>query len=114
MTLGEKQELFAVLLGRLLLEVDRRGYASRVGEVYRPPETARIYAERGTGIVNSLHTLKLAVDLFLSVDGRVIWDGPPYALLGEWWNAQHELASWGGHFARRDVYHFSVSHRGIR
>jgi hypothetical protein len=114
MKLGAKQELFATLLGRLLREIDKRGYSTRVGEVFRPPEMAAIYAERGQGIKNSNHTRKIAVDLFLVVDGVLKWDGPVYKELGEWWEAQHELCRWGGRFRNRDVYHFSLEHGGIK
>jgi hypothetical protein len=124
-TLGQKQELFALLLGRLLTEACvTRGLGVRVGEVYRPPEMAAIYAKKGLGITKSLHCIKLAVDLFVddpSVPGASeMWVPDTYKGLGEWWEAQHDLCRWGGRFKRADgtpkpdPYHFSVEHEGVK
>ena len=113
MTLGQKQELFAALVPGLIAKAIHLGYGVRIGEVYRSPEQARRNAELGIGIANSNHTRKLAIDLFLSVDGQVTWDLDDYAKLGEHWKAQHELARWGGDFRTRDGVHFSLEHNGV-
>lgn len=114
MTLGQKQELFARLYGQLLCWIDEQGWAARLGEVLRTKEQAEIYAAQGKGIKNSVHRLKLAGDLFLSVDGKVVWDGPEYKACGEYWKSLHESCRWGGDFRpRRDVYHFSLIHNGV-
>jgi len=114
MNLGKKQELFSSLLPGLLLEAMSLGYGVRIGEVYRSPEEARRLAGIGAGIVNSNHCRKLAVDLFLSIDGRVTWDMKHYALLGDYWKRQHKLARWGGDFRNRDGVHFSLEHNGVK
>lgn len=116
MTLGEKQEIFAQSLATLLREADRHGYGVRIGEVWRPPEMARIYAEQGKGIITSNHRNKLAVDIVLSVDGEIAWDGEPYRVLAGIWRGLSAPGldhCWGGDFARRDVYHYSIRHRGV-
>jgi len=115
MTLGQKQEAFAEALGKLLAWVQLQpGYAVRIGEVFRPKTTARYYASIGKGIINSAHCNKLAVDLFLSVDGRVTWEREHYVYFGEYWKELHPLARWGGDFKNRDAVHFSFEHRGVR
>jgi hypothetical protein len=113
MRLGEKQELFARLVPRLLNYAHFLGYGVRIGEVYRSPEEARRLAKLGKGIVNSNHCKKLAIDLFLSIDGKVTWDMQPYENLGDCWKELHELCRWGGDFKNRDGVHFSLEHNGV-
>ena len=113
MSLGSKQELFSSLVPGLINEAISLGYGVRIGEVYRAPEQARLMAERGLGIANSNHTRKLAIDLFLSIDGRVTWNLQDYQKLGDYWKAQHELCRWGGDFRTRDGVHFSLEHNGV-
>lgn len=84
-----------------------------MGEVLRTPEMAAIYAEQGKGIKNSVHTKKLAADMFLSIDGNVTWDNDDYLVLGEKWESMHELCRWGGRFKNRDSVHFSLIHNGV-
>jgi hypothetical protein len=110
MTLGEKQELFAFLLPRLLDQAHALGFKCRMGECWRPPETAALYAQQGKGISNSVHTIKLAVDLLLFRAGAYLTNSEDYRTLGEWWESLHPLCRWGGRF--RDGNHFSLTHEG--
>jgi hypothetical protein len=113
------QFLFARLLPRLLDYVRVLGLQASVGECYRPPETAKLYASQGRGSSNSLHTLKLAVDLQLFVLGN---DGNyeymkgrvGYEPLGEYWEKLSISCAWGGRFAHADFNHFSVGFEGRR
>lgn len=116
MKLGAKQELFSRLLPRLYDKAHELGFEIRGGELYRPKEMAAIYAQRGLGIQNSLHCLKLAIDFNLFLDGEYITSSehPKLIELGEWWEEQHDLARWGGRFARRDGGHFSLEHGGVK
>ena len=114
MTLGAKQELFSKCLGRLLIWIYRQGWACRMGECYRTKEQAEIYAAQGKGIINSAHRKKLAVDLFLSIDGQVTWDNEDYEAAGEYWKSLDPLARHGGDFAGRDSVHFSFEHGGVK
>lgn len=117
MTLRQKQSAFAVLAARLILEAQRRGYEVTFGETYRSPEeAARLAAARkGAAIKNSLHTLKLAIDLNLFRDGRLLSSTEAHRPLGEWWEAQSTdevVCCWGGHFD--DGNHYSVTHGGVK
>jgi hypothetical protein len=112
-TLGEKQELFTEFLARLIAWSYARGYRIRIGEVYRPPETAAAMAASGKGIKNSLHILKLAADLHLFKDGVFLVDSEAHRPLGEFWKSLHTEARWGGDFARRDGNHYSITHNGV-
>jgi hypothetical protein len=131
LNLGQKQELFGALLPRLLDEVKRQGYAVRPKELLRTELQAEWNAThcvycRGSanshdhlehrfkpfGIRQSVHTLGLAIDLVLALDGHVLWNEEAYSGLGTWWEAQHELCRWGGRF--NDPGHFSLEHENRR
>ena len=137
MTLGEKQRIFAGIVGRLLREIYESGYACSLGEATRSDEQAVInsYGEDGraklaqaiettfpalavavsnngknNGILLSLHRNKLAIDLNLFKDGVYLSRGEDHKPFGEWWEAQHPLCRWGGRF--NDGNHYSMEHQG--
>lgn len=113
MTLGEKQRLFAKMVGQLIDWAYANGFELTFGEAYRTPEQAALNAKTGAGIAKSLHTLRLAVDLNLFKDGQYQQDSAAYQKLGEFWESIG--GSWGGRFeSRPDGNHFSLSHEGIR
>jgi len=107
---------------------DARDWLSAVptvtfGETYRPPATARFYAQAGIGIRNSLHTKKLAIDLnlFCDLDGDGDLDYAPlseyHKPLGVWWEGVGSAdfpTAWGGRFRRPDGNHYSVSDGGVK
>lgn len=120
MSLSDKQHQFCLCAHKLEQFWIDKGWKFVLAEAYRPPELAEIYAERGVGIKNSVHTLKLARDYYLFDGHRVLWDGPRYQESGDYWTSLHPLARWGGNFRNRgrgpgrDVYHFSFIHNGVQ
>jgi len=113
MTLSEKQQLFAVMVGNLIHWADERGYRLTFGEAYRTPEQAALNAKKGSGISNSLHTQRLAVDFNLFVNGQYMTRTEDYRPLGEYWETLG--GSWGGRFTSNpDGNHFSLEHNGVR
>ncbi len=70
MTLSEKQALFTVMIGRLILWADEHGYRLTFGEAFRTSEQASANAKTGKGIKNSLHISRLAVDFNLFINGQ--------------------------------------------
>lgn len=110
MTLREKQSEFARATGALIQHVFAEGYECTLDWVYRPPEVAAYYASLGIGIRNSLHTLKLAIDINLFRDGKWLRHTEDHRALGLWWEHSHPLARWGGHFG--DGNHYSFEHEG--
>lgn len=112
MTLGEKQRLFAGLVGKLLCHIYESGYEVSLDWAYRPPEVAAYYASIGVGIRSSLHTVKLAVDLNLFRYGTWLRTTEEHKPIGEWWEQQHDLCRWGGRFG--DGNHYSMEHEGIK
>lgn len=123
LTLHQKQVRFSQLVARLIQQADEWGYEVTLGEVYRTLEVAsfqvKANAAKGTGIVNSLHRLRLAVDvnLFIKATGQFLTRSEDYKRLGEWWEAQSTgeiRCTWGGRFRRVDGNHFSVEHEGVK
>lgn len=112
MTLREKQSLFASLVAQLIIEAREQGFEVTFGEAYRSPEEAARLAKLGKGIKNSLHCLKLAIDLNLFRDGVYLSSSESHRPLGEWWEQQHDLCRWGGRFTRPDGNHYSLEHNG--
>ncbi|ENF4758478.1 M15 family peptidase, partial [Escherichia coli] len=87
MNLSEKQQLFAVMIADLIHWAQEHGYRLTFGEAYRTPEQAALNAKTGKGIRNSLHTLRLAVDFNLFINGEYQTDTDAYRPLGEYWES---------------------------
>lgn len=113
--LGDKQGRFAVEAAKLILQAQEMGYRVTLGEAWRSPEQAsfktKFNAEKGIGIVGSLHTQRLAIDLNLFL-GREALTATEYKPLGEWWEKQCGECRWGGRFKMVDAPHFSFAHEG--
>jgi hypothetical protein len=119
MKLGKKQELFMRLLPRLIDKAHSLDFEIRGGDLFRDPRAfgklghymsnliGRVYGHRYSG-----HKLKLAIDLNLFKNGEFKTSTEDHRELGEWWETQHELCSWGGHF--NDGNHYSLEHNGMR
>ena len=112
MTLGEKQRLFTRYVGMLITWSYKNGYSLTWGDAYRSPEQAAANAATGSGIVNSLHCKRLAVDLNLFIDGTYITNSDAYKPLGDYWKSLDPLCRWGGRFARSDGNHYSLLWEG--
>ncbi len=110
----EKQHLFLVCVSKLITWADSQGYQLTGGELYRTPEQAQLNAQKGTGIANSNHGLRLAIDLNLFVGGTFQTTTEQYRPLGEYWESLNPLCAWGGRFSKPDADHFSFEHNGVR
>jgi len=114
-TLSEQQRLFSKLLGAFLVWIDSQGYEVVGGDWHRTADQAALNAQAGTGIVHSLHTISLAVDLMLFKDGIYQTDSAAYEPLGEYWESLHSLCRWGGRFRpKQDGDHFSMEWDGVK
>jgi hypothetical protein len=139
-TLGQKQRRFALLLAQWLVAVSKLGYAVTFGEACRSDEQAEINAlgdvgrhrlveylmphfpelarrianNTGSGIRNSLHECRLAVDVNLFYGGGWVSDGasPHWERVGTLWESMG--GTWGGRFPTRDANHLSLEHEGRR
>lgn len=113
--MSQVQEHFAQDVARLILKAAELGYGVTLGDAYRTPEQAAANAIVGTGIRNSLHCERLAIDINLFKDGVYITDSRGHVELGAWWKALGPDHRWGGDFVtRKDFNHYSISPDGVR
>ncbi len=112
MTLLEKQFMFSRLMPLLIDKALELGYEITLGEAYRSAEEAARLAKLGKGIVGSLHTLKLAIDLNLFKDNVYLSTTEAHRQLGTYWeslsNGKDFTTNWGGHWG--DGNHYSIGH----
>jgi hypothetical protein len=106
-TLRQKQNLFAGMVARLILKAQEMKFEVSLGECYRTPEQAFLNAQAGTGIHNSLHSLRLAIDINLFRNGAWLIGSDDHRALGEWWESQDPAARWGANSsARQEGNHY--------
>lgn len=103
MTLGETQEKFAVMVQHLLAQAHLLGYNVRIGHVMRCKDCR-------TGHGNSLHKMKLAIDLNLFRDGKYLSKTEDHTELGKFWESLG--GTWGGRFG--DGNHYSLAYGGMK
>ena len=113
MSLREQQSLFVQLVAKLIEWTYSNGYELTFSEAYRSPQEAAINAQTGAGISNSLHTMRLAIDLNLFKDGVLLSTVADYQPLGDYWKTLSGLARWGGGFSKPDADHFSLTYGGV-
>lgn len=115
MTLGEKQRLFTRLVANLIEYAYQNGYEITLGEAYRTPEQAALNAKAGRGIANSLHGMRLAIDLNLFKNGVWLTASEDHKPLGDYWKSLHPSCCWGGDFKpNADGNHYSIEYGGIK
>src|SRR5574337_194561 len=107
------QTNFAYMVGQFLIWIfENHEVTVTFGEAYRTPEQAALNAAKGTGIAQSLHTSRLAIDLNLYIDGVYQTNTAAYEPLGVYWESIG--GSWGGRFSKPDGNHFSLAYGGHR
>src|SRR5450631_3667657 len=112
MTLGELQRLHVQMVGRLIGYTYAQGFELSWGEAFRTQEQAQWDAEHGTGIAQSVHCDRLAVDLQLFKDGVYLTDPKEYRFMGDYWKQLDPLSRWGGDFSNVNADHFSLAYGG--
>ncbi|MBF0100732.1 MAG: M15 family metallopeptidase [Desulfobacterales bacterium] len=103
MTLGEKQRKFVKMVGQLILFAYNQGYELSFGHALRCQDCV-------TGKSNSLHKSKLAIDLNLFKDEKLLTQTADHTFLGEYWESIG--GTWGGRFG--DGNHYSLEHNGMK
>ncbi len=108
MKLSDQQKAFALDVARLIKYIFDEGYACTLGDAFRSPEQAVINAQKGTGIINSLHCQRIAIDLnIFSPSGEYLSMTEDYRKFGEYWESLYGQNRWGGRFSGRpDGNHF--------
>lgn len=113
MTLRDHQSQFTIHVAQLIKFIWDEGHRCSLGEAYRTPEQAAIYAAQGKGIKDSLHCKRLAIDINLfSNEGIYLTDSKDYEFAGKYWEELDPHNRWGGTFtdsvgrAKPDGNHF--------
>lgn len=109
MSLGEQQRKFTLYVAKLIQFAYDSGFELSFGEAYRTPEQAALNASKGTGISNSLHIQRLAIDLNLFVGGQYKADSESHRPLGEFWETLDPKCRWGGRFTKPDGNHYELT-----
>ena len=110
----DKQKKFTVLVAKLIIWADLEGYEMTFGEAYRTPAQAALNAKAGSGIRNSLHINRLAIDLNLFKSGKYQTDSTAYGKMGKYWKTLDPDCRWGGDFSKPDGNHFSITFNGVQ
>jgi len=97
-TLRSKQSLFALLVALLIKRAYESGYEVTFGDAWA----------RDGHRENSLHYIRLAIDLNLFRDGEYLDQSDAHQYLGEYWESLG--GSWGGRWG--DGNHYSMEHEG--
>ena len=100
MTLGERQELHAECVGKLLVEAYRLGYKVRLGDAWAKKRNPLEHKP------DSLHYEKCAIDINLFKDGVYLSHTMDHLPLGKFWESLHPLCRWGGHY--NDGNHYEI------
>jgi hypothetical protein len=104
MGLAMRQMVFAGNFAKLVARIyNTPGHSCTIGEVWRTPEMAKLYAERGIGIIGSQHCKKLACDINLFIDGVFQEDGQAHKPFGDYWELLNPDNRWGGDWDGDDV-----------
>ena len=114
-TLDDLQRIFTLRLAKLIEFAYQSGYEISMGETWRPPETAALYAKDGRGITNSLHTERLAADINLFRKDVLLTSFEDHEPIGIYWESLSTPGAeccWGGRFSSRDMVHFSIGWGG--
>jgi hypothetical protein len=106
--LTQKQSIFAQNVALLLQYIRLKDFQVTLGEAFRTEAQAKIYAQEGKGIIDSLHRKRLAIDLNLLKDGLYFSQSSYYEPFGVYWETLHPLNRWGGRFKRVDANHFEM------
>ena len=114
MSLNAKQARFTLKIAELIIWANKQGIQVIGSELYRTREQAALYAAQNKGILSSVHTKRLALDLYIFKGGTITWDTDDYRPLGEKWRKMDTEARWGGDFKNRDCVHFSFEHNGVK
>jgi hypothetical protein len=109
--MGEKQELFSILIAEHVIWLYEQGYKVRWGDTYRDARVHGVVGEKkGYGNAYSMHKDKCAADLNLFKNGEFLTTTEGHRISGEKWESRHDLCAWGGRW--KDGNHYSLEHEG--
>jgi len=109
MSLSDKQWEFLKDFGKLIVYAESLNYKLTGGELYRTECQQSDHVKNGKSFVShSRHQDRLAVDVYLFVDGEIQWtNNEHWKKLGDYWKSLNSKNVWGGDWkSLKDQYHF--------
>ena len=109
MTLRQEQSAFTRDITRLLVYLAGKGYEVTLGEAHRTVDQQRLHIAAGRSLtMNSQHLKRLALDLNIFLDGRLIQTKAELQEIGDFWEGLDPGKNvWGGNWKRFvDTPHF--------
>lgn len=125
MSLRNKQSIFTLNFAKLIIFAYENGYEITLGEALRTKDQQYLYFEgfslkkmdsllklfktrRRSKTMNSKHLKKLAVDINLFKDGKLLSKKEDFKLLAEYWKSLHPKNTCGYYWGW-DLGHFQMS-----
>lgn len=108
MSLVAEQDKFTRDIVALLQYAHAHAYTVTLGEAWRTPEQQQIYIRTGRSMTaKSQHLKRLAIDLNIFREGRLLATFDEIEPLGAFWESLDAKNRWGGRFKRLvDCPHF--------
>ena len=116
MSLLKSQQLFTRLIAQFIKQLNSSGYQVTFGEAHRPQVTQDYYLKKGlTKVRHSKHQDRLAIELYVFRNGKLLQGGAQMFKIGMLWEDMHPNCIWGGDWNRNrkiedekflDVNHF--------
>lgn len=104
------QQIFAKNFSLLLKCIYELGYEVTIGEVHRTTYQQKEYIRTGKSkTMNSNHLKKLAADIFIFKNDKLISDKNELYAIGKYWESLHVNNRYGGFFRNFvDTPHFEM------
>lgn len=108
MSLRSKQHIFLLNTAKLIFWLNENGYETTAGELYRTQEQQDIYYKNRLSKVKfSKHQERLAIDLNIFKNGKLLTDKPQYLPIHMYWISLHN-ANTSGYLWGWDFGHFEM------
>lgn len=113
MKLSDRQWAFLKDFAKLIIYMDEvLEWKVTGGELERSVEQQRIHVAEGRSwTMDSDHIIKMAIDLFIFINGGLTWDSAKIEPAAVYWESLSEYNYWGGRWKgkKKDVPHFGRS-----
>ncbi len=108
MSLGDTQREFSRDIVYLKIHMLAMGYEFTEGDAYRDPRVHGVWGKKTSySHAESLHKLRLAVDINLFLNGRYLTETKDHKQFGTYWESLNSKNKWGGNYPNPDGNHYA-------